>query len=212
MQTYSHFMLTAVLNRILQKHSNQSLPPQDEKAFLFGSVAPDIPLTTLAITVGAYDLVKGSLSHRERTALSHANLGKVCSDAKTQQVSNLSKLFGDWFYHNRFVITLQNLFHSPFLIALYLLVGFVGWKLGSRWGAKLYWFALACLLHTVIDIPLHHDDGPLLLFPLNWSWRFYSPVSYWDKNHHGQRWAKIEHLVDFGLLLWLLRLGRKEKS
>ncbi|MEZ4675136.1 MAG: hypothetical protein R2932_12925 [Caldilineaceae bacterium] len=32
--------------------------------------------------------------------------------------------------------------------------------------------------HTAIDIPLHYDDGPLLLFPFDWKTRFHSPVSH----------------------------------
>lgn len=211
MQTYSHLILTATLNHFL-KHKSNPMPPLKTGAFLLGSVAPDIPLTSLAVAIGAYDTLKSNLSHSEKAALGKANLNKVCGDAKTKQESNLSKLFGDWFYHNPFVITLQNLFHSPLLVTLYLLIGFVGWKLNARWGARLFWFALGCLLHTLIDIPLHHDDGPLLLFPLNWSQRFYSPISYWDKKHHGATWALFEHLLDLALLIFLLVAYQRHTS
>ena len=46
-------------------------------------------------------------------------------------------------------------------------------------------FALGCLLHTTMDIPVHHDDGPVVAFPLNWDFRVKSPVSYWDRAHYG---------------------------
>ena len=36
-----------------------------------------------------------------------------------------------------------------------------------------------------MDIPVHHDDGPLVLFPLDWKTRIMSPVSYWDRAHYG---------------------------
>ncbi|MFQ5415614.1 MAG: hypothetical protein ACE5FL_01070 [Myxococcota bacterium] len=60
-------------------------------------------------------------------------------------------------------------------------------------GALLAWltrspmwvaFFASMALHCVFDLPLHHDDGHAHFFPLS-AWRFRSPVSYWDPNHHG---------------------------
>ena len=47
------------------------------------------------------------------------------------------------------------------------------------------WFLGSCLLHTLVDIPVHHDDGPLIFWPFNWTYRFASPISYWDPAHYG---------------------------
>ena len=68
-----------------------------------------------------------------------------------------------------------------------------------RWGPALFWFAAACMLHTLIDIPLHYDDGPLVFYPLNWQARFYSPVSYWDPRRYGIPVAIMEHLMVLGM-------------
>lgn len=54
-----------------------------------------------------------------------------------------------------------------------------------RLGGALQAFGLGCAVHTALDIPVHHNDGPLLLFPFNWSLRFDSPVSYYDPGHYG---------------------------
>lgn len=32
---------------------------------------------------------------------------------------------------------------------------------------------------------MHHNDGPLLFFPFDWSTRFASPVSYEGAEHYG---------------------------
>jgi hypothetical protein len=51
-----------------------------------------------------------------------------------------------------------------------------------RPGAALGFGSL--LLHVAFDLPLHREDAHRHFFPLS-SWRFESPVSYWDPAHHG---------------------------
>jgi hypothetical protein len=60
------------------------------------------------------------------------------------------------------------------------------------------------MLHSLIDIPRHVDDGPLLIFPLNWTWHFHHPISYWDRYYYGREWSIFEHLLDATLLLYCL--------
>ena len=52
-------------------------------------------------------------------------------------------------------------------------------------------FFVSMALHVLGDLPLHHDDGHRHFFPLS-NWRFESPVSYWDPNHHGGIVSRIE--------------------
>ncbi|MEO1069565.1 MAG: hypothetical protein AAFW95_10665, partial [Cyanobacteria bacterium J06638_6] len=40
------------------------------------------------------------------------------------------------------------------------------------------------VLHHLADLPLHHDDAHQHLWPFS-SFRFISPVSYWDVEHFG---------------------------
>ena len=63
----------------------------------------------------------------------------------------------------------------------------MGWCDGA-----LQAFALGCAVHTALDIGVHHDDGPLLLFPFDLSYRFMSPVSYYDPAHYGSIVAPID--------------------
>lgn len=50
------------------------------------------------------------------------------------------------------------------------------------------------LLHSLGDLPLHHDDAHRHFFPL-YDWRFVSPVSYWDPAHHGAIASLVEILA-----------------
>lgn len=201
MQTYSHLILTAVLNRKLKQQAQrnpnasarplsagQGLPPLKSTALLIGSVAPDIPLILLTIGFIASDMLAGH---------------KMGPDLDASQ-SNVAYLFRYLFFHNRWVLTLHNLFHGPLVLIFYMAIGYGAWRFGKNWGASLFWFAFSCGLHTLVDIPLHTDDGPLLFFPFNWETRFHSPLSYWDPRHYGNYWSPFEHLVVFGMLIYLL--------
>ena len=67
------------------------------------------------------------------------------------------------------------------------------------------WFLWMCMLHGVMDILTHHDDGPLLLFPFEWTVRYYSPVSYWDSNHYGKTFSVFERCFNIFLLIYLVQ-------
>ena len=191
MNTFSHLIVNGALAEPIQKRVNASRWPTFRTgAFLFGSIAPDLLLTVTAILLGAYDLLFG--------------VGLPRFDGPGDPFigeSLLGKLFTDWFFNNPWIIAEQNLLHSPLLITIYLALGFWLWRRGwnSSW---FFWFAAGCFLHTLADIPLHYDDGPLLLFPLNWEWRFMSPVSYWDPARYGREWSLFEYSMDAVLLLY----------
>jgi hypothetical protein len=201
LQTYSHYILTAFLNRKLKaaeaRHSTEQpnltlgstkLPPLHTAALMIGSIAPDIPLTLLGIGFIASDLLAGRRP------------GPGSADGQ----SNAAYLFDYLFFHSKWVMTVHNLFHSPLMILCYLSAGYTLWRSGRRGGGWLFWFAVACALHTMIDIPLHTDDGPLLLFPFNWELRFHSPLSYWDPAHYGNIFSPLEHLLIAGVLIYLV--------
>lgn len=44
--------------------------------------------------------------------------------------------------------------------------------------------AASVLLHSVCDLPLHHDDAHRHFLPFS-SWRYVSPISYWDPARYG---------------------------
>lgn len=201
MQTYSHLIITAVLNRKLKEQAKRNpnaparptadgkgLPPLQSRALLIGSVAPDIPLILLTLVFILSDMLAG----------------KQMGPAPESTQSNVGYLFRYLFFHNRWVLTLHNLFHAPLMIIFYIGAGYLAWRLGKGWGPSLFWFAFSCGLHTLIDIPLHTDDGPLIFFPFYWETRFHSPLSYWDPKHYGNYWSIFEHLMILGMLIYLI--------
>ncbi|MEM7028515.1 MAG: hypothetical protein AAF629_02895 [Chloroflexota bacterium] len=204
MQTYSHYIITATLGRIWGKREAETgtlsfagyeLPSFKKKTFLLGSVTPDLLLTLIAIVAIGYDLIRGV---------------EFGPDIESTD-SAASWLFNYAFFNVWWVKAAQNLFHAPLLVLSYIAIGYVAWRYGRQWGAYLFWLATASLIHTAIDIPLHYDDGPLLLFPFNATTRFYSPVSYWDPNRYGTIAASIEHIFVLGLLIYLIWDWRKNR-
>lgn len=67
-----------------------------------------------------------------------------------------------------------------------------------------FFIALTCaaLLHLLSDFALHNDDARIHFWPLS-HWRFESPLSYWDSNHHAQWVAPIEGLLT-AVATWFL--------
>lgn len=62
---------------------------------------------------------------------------------------------------------------------------------------KVAAFSGAAVLHCLEDLPLHHDDGHQHFWPLS-TFRFESPVSYWDRNHHAVWGAGAELVLVLG--------------
>jgi hypothetical protein len=178
MQTYTHWLLTAVLQSRLQ---NKVVPMQKD-ALLAGSIAPDLPLGVMTI---------GYLLDR-RYLRPHLLDKTRCSPA-----------FNNLYFNNPWWIAACNSLHAPLPIFLLLVWGFL--RRRTAWGQRLFWFAAGCGLHTAVDIPTHVDDGPVLFFPLNWRYRLRAPVSYWDERHGGRLFRRLEHLLDLALMVVLLR-------
>ncbi len=201
MQTYSHLILTAALAvpaARLNHQNNKHLPPLSISALLVGSILPDMFLIILSIIAIVRDVVTGVFINNE-----FASTPGIPPTPELLEISMTAKLFEVWFFENPWVITAQNLFHSPLLLAIFIVVSYMAWQRGWRWGVWCFWLFCAAMLHTLIDIPLHVTDGPLLLFPLNWHLRFISPVSYWDPKFYGREWRIFEHLLMLVLLIFL---------
>jgi hypothetical protein len=180
--TPSHLIINAALRKRGVGHGALSIP---RSAFLLGAVLPDIPLWLLWI--GAY-------------AYYRYGLGDL-------SITLMDPRFDHLYFTDPFWLAAHNLLHAPLLqlTALVLLRRQRAWP--GTWGGWSFWFAAGCLVHTALDIPVHADDGPLLFFPIEWSMRFHSPLSYWDARHFGREFAIFEVLLDVGLLIYLFGPG-----
>lgn len=89
-------------------------------------------------------------------------------------------------------------------IPVFAAVTLVGLALRVEW---LWVLGAAALLHVVLDLPLHNDDGHPHFWPLT-SWVFESPVSYWDPAHHGRLVSVLELALCLALAAVLLKRFR----
>jgi len=179
MQTYSHLLVTAVLDRQLVRHQLQA----PRLALFTGAILPDIPFFLLTLL--------GEIYFRWFTT------------TPTGESPMVYMHFTLFFIEPLWIIG-HNFFHAPFILGVLGLAGFAAARWGQRWGRGLGWFAVGAGLHTLIDIFTHTSDGPLLFFPFNWRYRFRSPVSYWERANFGLIFMLVEHLVDLGILVYLI--------
>lgn len=185
MRTYTHFLLTAVTHHHLQQRGLTTA----KEALLAGAVAPDVPLTLISI---------GYILDR-RYIRPHLPDKTRCSPT-----------YNELYFHNPWWITAYNILHAPLPLFLLALLGILAQR--QPWGRWLFWFAASCSLHMAIDIVTHADDGPVLLFPLEWRTRFRSPFSYWDPKHGGHFFRRGEHLLDLLLIALLIKQRRHAKK
>lgn len=195
MLTTTHVTMSGALSRLsrsgrsgpLANRVERLLPDDDtRRAVLWGGLAPDVGLTVLTIgAAGWYPLTQG-LSLQE----------------------TFRHVYDDMFFRDPVWMAAHNVLHAP-LVLLVLLV--LGVRLRAsegtgrgRLGRWLVAFAVGALLHSAVDVVTHHDDGPLLLFPLDWSYRFTSPVSYWDPAHGGRWLGPIDQAITVLGGGWLL--------
>jgi membrane-bound metal-dependent hydrolase YbcI (DUF457 family) len=169
----------------------QALPriPMVRSAVLIGSLAPDVAfyLLTPSACIYFYYVMDWPLNQSARY------------------------IFDILYFEDPVWIAAHNLLHSPVSLAVGLGVARLlrtRWSHFSHW---MHWFLMACLLHSFVDILTHHDDGPVLFWPLNWHYRFPSPISYWDNAHFGRQVGIFEWILDLSLVGYLIFHWRRSK-
>jgi len=65
-------------------------------------------------------------------------------------------------------------------------------------------FTGAALLHIALDFPVHMEDARAHFWPLT-DWKFFSPISYWDNNHHGAWVGALELAAMAGCCVYVWR-------
>jgi hypothetical protein len=152
-----------------------------KSAFLWGSVSPDFAL--LFLSIGYF------IHYRYFTP---QTIDGVMNSA-----------FNDLYFNNPFWIAGHNFLHSP--TALIIDAIFL-WRFLDKPNTRGHWwlsFVFGCMVHSVVDILTHYNDGPVLFFPFNWHLRFHSPFSYWDKAHYASQFIYFEAGLNLVLLAYL---------
>jgi len=90
-------------------------------------------------------------------------------------------------------------------LPLYAGLAWAGYMFRAKiWGKLLMFFALAALLHIAFDFPVHNHDAYAHFWPIS-AWRFISPFSYYETEHHSAVVSVIEALMAFGAIAILWR-------
>ena len=90
-------------------------------------------------------------------------------------------------------------------IPLMVVLAVAGWRFNKP---LLLVIALAMLSHVALDLPFHADDAHKHFWPIS-HFRFHSPFSYWDNDHHSG-WVSILEL--FILIIASTVLWRRFKT
>lgn len=192
MQTLSHLLITALLGRQLSFRER----PVHYRAVLIGAILPDLPFTVLTLA--------GEIYYRWFVV--------VPTRGSIMEYLHLTLFFTDPIW-----IVSHNFFHSLVINTALMAGGYYAFYHRKQWGLCVFWLAVSMTFHTLIDILTHHTDGPLFLFPINWSYRFVSPVSYWEPAYHGHMFLIAEYTLDtlilsyFGWQWWQRRRQEARK-
>ncbi|MEO0947869.1 MAG: hypothetical protein AAFY11_06955 [Cyanobacteria bacterium J06641_5] len=89
--------------------------------------------------------------------------------------------------------------HSMPLAGLGLLL-----SLWFRWDIGII-FCISLICHSLLDLPVHHDDAHRHFFPLS-DFRFESPFSYWDVSRYARWVAGFEILSVLAVTPWVLQM------
>ena len=170
MITSTHLVINAFATRIAPVRRRVDDHRGRIRWFLLGGIAPDTGLFVLTVVAGAYFVLVDGRSVRD----------------------SFDHIFDTLFFESPAWIAAHNVLHSPLMLVwLFLAAHLIG---TPRW-LMVRAFVTGCAVHSLIDIAVHHDDGPLLFFPIDWTTRFISPVSYWDPDHYGDIVGPIDLAV-----------------
>lgn len=182
MNTITHVLINGSIDRAVRRRTTADEHPIATKPFLLGGLAPDVPL--IALTGAAFAWFSGVRGWPAGETFRY--------------------VFDELFFTHPGWIAAHNVLQAP-LILLAAIGAAVA--LRRRWpgpARTLGWFFAGCAVHVAGDIPVHHDDGPLLLFPFDWQVRFHSPISYWDPARHADIVRPLEIALVAALAAYLL--------
>ncbi|MBY0285331.1 MAG: DUF3047 domain-containing protein [Sphingomonas sp.] len=115
--------------------------------------------------------------------------------------------FQPWWQH------INGLAHSLILWPLLLVTALVArrqWR-SARWPAILLAAAAAGLAHCCIDFLCHREDAHMQLWPVS-TWKFISPLSYYDPRHFGVPVMIFEAILGLFLAWRLFGAARRRWS
>lgn len=94
-----------------------------------------------------------------------------------------------------FAEPMQNLVAYFNSIPIYSALAILGYVMRAKtWGKLMLFFSLAALIHMATDLPVHNHDAYRHFWPFS-DWRFISPISYYETEHHSGWVSLIEAAI-----------------
>ena len=104
-----------------------------------------------------------------------------------------------------FAPPMQNLIAYFNSIPIYAGLAVLGYIMRAKvWGKLLLVFALAALTHMATDLPVHNHDAYRHFWPFS-DWRFISPFSYYEREHHAGWVSLLESVIALTSIIVLWR-------
>lgn len=110
-------------------------------------------------------------------------------------------LVDHFYFKNDVIIAFHHVLHAP--LSLLMLTVFC---LFYGKGPQGLWFLAGAASHSLVDVFTHAQDGILIFWPFNWTYRFNSGVDQWDMDGAGYLLIIMESLslIVFAVLkTWL---------
>lgn len=175
MHTPTHIFLHLALRKYCKTKKNIILP----KSFVYGAFAPDALLFLFVFEYTPYSLWQW----------------KTLSQT-------FSYIFDTLYFTHPLWIFGYNILHAPMMLLFFTGLIIACKKYLWKFYRIFLFFIAGCALHTFLDIPLHHDDGPRIFYPFS-DYIFRSPISYWDPNHFGNIVMIIELILAAIILIYI---------
>lgn len=118
--------------------------------------------------------------------------------AKGVQRQSERQIWTETYWHPRWQL-INHSFHSIPLAAIVAAAAYL-----TNYPA-IAWLGLSMVLHSLGDLPVHHDDAHRHWLPFSHS-RWSSPLSYWDPQHHGAIVSWVEKLLVLVASIYLFPL------
>ncbi len=156
---------------------------------MLGATAPDLPLALIWSYVAAGVTL---------------NLG-------TFDQPSIQAVFDPIYFGVGWTSALHNLLHSPLSLVLFTAAALTlpHWMRGAR--TLILIFLLGAWTHSIVDILTHVHDGPLLLWPVDLTFRLQGPFSHWDPALGGY-WIMAIECAGWFLALAYTATRRRKRS
>jgi len=117
-----------------------------------------------------------------------------------------AEIFGERYWSPSWQLAMSPGNSIPLWLAV-LVGGYLASKREGNWktaGIAFMAMAGAALAHCALDLPFHVNDGHSHFWPFT-TWKFQSPVSYWDPRHYGAYVRPFEFALGLACLFIIFR-------